>query len=78
MNIPVQCMQAEGEFSVPGTRHTVNSHLVRQAIGRLPIRERREVFDCFAAETAPSEKVAEALRQLVVEVAEESQERNAP
>lgn len=78
MNIPVQLMQAEGDFSIPGTRQTVNSELVRRAAGRLRMRERGEVFDCFADGTAPSEKVAEALRSLIVELAEQSAERPSP
>lgn len=78
MNIPVQLMQAEGKFSVPGTRHTVNREVVRRAIGRLPVRERGEVFDCFADGAAPSEKVAEALRSLIVEPAEQSEVRPSP
>jgi len=78
MIIPVHHMQATGEFSVPGTRHTVNAHLVRQAAGRLPLRERREAFDCVDNGDMPSEKLAEALRQLIVELAEKAQERNAP
>ena len=78
MCIPVYLMQADGEFSVPGTRRTVNGELVRRAVGRLPMRERGEVFDCFADGGVPSEKVAEALRQKIVELADEAQERNTP
>ena len=39
MNIPVQYMQAEGEFSVPGPRQTVNGELVL-----LGAAENRTVF----------------------------------
>jgi hypothetical protein len=78
MNIPVQFMQAEGEFSVPGTRTTVNGGIVRRAIGRLPLRDRSEAIDYIAGGAAPSEKIAEALRQLIVELAEEQGERDIP
>ena len=78
MNIPMQYMQPEGEFSIPGTRFTVNEDVVRRAIRRLPMRERSEVFDCFAREVAPSEQVAKALRRVIVELAEERTERNTP
>lgn len=77
MNIPVALMQADGEFSVPGTRRTVNGKLVRQAARMLPMRERGEAFDCVASGAAPSENVAAALRQLIVELAEATGERNA-
>jgi len=78
MIIPVHLMQAEGNFSVPGTRCTVNGELVRQAAGRLPLRERGEAFGCFKSGAVPSEKLAEALRLLIIELAEKAQERNAP
>ena len=78
MNIPVQCMQAQGEFSVPGTRRTVNGEVVRRAVGRLPIRDRGEALDYITGGEPPTEKIAEALRQLIVELAEERRERNIP
>lgn len=78
MNIPVQFMQAEGKFSIPGSRQTVDGEVVRRAVGRLPMRERGEAFGYFAGGAAPSEKVAAALRKLIVELAEERRERDAP
>jgi hypothetical protein len=78
MNIPIQFMQAEGEFSVPGTRQTVNGDVVRRAVGRLPLRDRSEALDYMASGTAPTEKVAMALRRAIVELAEERRERDLP
>lgn len=78
MNIPIQFMQAEGEFSVPGTRQTVNGDVVRRAVGRLPLRDRSEALDYMASGTAPSAKVAMALRRAIVELAEERRERDLP
>jgi hypothetical protein len=78
MNIPIQFMQAEGEFSVPGTRQTVNGDVVRRAVGRLPLRDRSEALDYMASGTAPTEKVAFALRRAIVELAEERRERDLP
>jgi hypothetical protein len=78
MNIPIQFMQAEGEFSVPGTRQTVNGDVVRRAVGRLPLRDRSEALDYMASGAAPSEKVAVALRRAIVELAEERRERDLP
>ena len=71
MNIPIQFMQAEGEFSVPGTRQTVNGDVVRRAVGRLRLRDRSEALDYMAGGTAPSATVAMALRRAIVELAEE-------
>jgi len=42
------------------------------------MRERGEVFDCFSHGGTLSEKVAEALRQKILELAEKAQERNTP
>ena len=78
MNIPVQFLQGEGRFSVPGTSRTVNGEIVRRAVGRLSLRERREAFGCIAGGAAPSAPVAEALRRAIVAVAEEQRERDVP
>ena len=78
MNIPIQFMQPDGEFSVPGTRQTVNSELVRRAVGRLALRDRNEALDYIAGGPSPSEEVAEAIRKAIVEIAERERERHFP
>jgi hypothetical protein len=71
-------MQAQSELSVPGTCHTVNREDMRRAVGRLATCGRSEALDYFAGGAAPSEKIAEALRQPIVELADERRERDIP
>jgi len=78
MNIPIQFMQSDGEFSVPGTRQTVNSDLVRRALRRLRLRDRDQALGYIAGGSSPSEEVAEALRRAIVQVAEQRRERLSP
>jgi hypothetical protein len=63
MNIRVHLMQATGEFSVPGTRQTVNDEIVRRAVGMLPMRDRDAV---------------QSVRKVVVKVAELKREQALP
>jgi hypothetical protein len=69
-------MQATGDFSVPGTRQTVNAEMVQRAVGLLPILDRRAVLSCMAGGPELSEPVAESVRRLVVYVAEREKERH--
>jgi hypothetical protein len=71
-------MQATGDFLVPGTRQTVNAEMIQRAVGLLPIHDRSAVFCYLTGGPEPSERVAEALRKLVVYVAEKERERNFP
>ncbi len=56
-------MQASGDFSVPGTRQTVNNEIVRCAVGMLPMRDRDAINNYMAGGPAPSEEVAERKRE---------------
>jgi hypothetical protein len=78
MNIPIQYMQADGEFLVPGTRRTVNGELVRRAVDGLPIRDRREAIAHMTGGPVPSEEAACSIRRAIVQVAEERRERTFP
>jgi hypothetical protein len=78
MKIRVHLMQATGEFSVPGTRQTVNDEIVRRAVGMLPMRDRDAVNNYMAGGPAPSEEVAESIRKVIVKVAEQERERFFP
>jgi hypothetical protein len=78
MKIPVQFLQAEGEFSVPGTRCTVNSSMVRQAVGRLSLRDRNAALNYMVKGTPPPDHLAESLRQLIFELVDEQNERDTP
>ena len=78
MNIPIQALQPEGEFWVPGTRKTVNSQLVRRAVGLLPMRDRNAAVDYMTAGRALSEEVSESIRRAILQVAEERRERAFP
>ena len=78
MNIRVYLMQATGEFSVPGTRQTVNDEIVRRAVGMLPMRDRDVVNNYMAGGPAPSEDIAESIRKVIVKVAERKREQALP
>lgn len=78
MKIPVHFLQAEGEFSVPGTRYTVNSSMVRRAVGRLLLRDRNAALNYMAKGTPPPDDLAESLRQLIFELVDEQSERDTP
>lgn len=78
MNIPIQYMQADGEFLVPGTRWTVNGELIRRAVGRLPVRDRQAAVAHMIGGPVPSEETACLIRQAIVQVAEERRERTFP
>ena len=78
MNIRVHLMQATGEFSVPGTRQTVNDEIGRRAVGMLPMRDRDAVRHYMAGGPAPSEDIAESVRKVIVKVAERERVRLFP
>ena len=78
MNIRVHLMQATGEFSVPGTRQTVNEEIVRRAVDMLPMRDRDAVNNYMAGGPAPSDEVAESVRKVIVKVAERERVRLFP
>ena len=78
MKIRVHLMQATGEFSVPGTRQTVDGDMVRRAVGMLPMRDRDAVNNYMAGGPAPSEEVAESVRKVIVKVAERKREQALP
>jgi hypothetical protein len=78
MKIRVHLMQATGDFSVPGTRQTVDEEIVRRAVGMLPMRDRDAVRCYMAGGPAPSEDIAESVRRAVVEVAERKREQALP
>jgi len=78
MNIPIQYMQADGEFLVPGTRQTVNGELVRRAVGRLPMCDRQAAIDHMTGGPVPSEETACLIRRAIVQAAEERRERTFP
>ena len=78
MKIRVHLMQASGEFSVPGTRQTVNDEIVRRAVGMLPMRDRDVVIHYMAGGPAPSEDIAESIRKVIVKVAERKREQALP
>ena len=78
MKIRVHLMQASGDFSVPGTRQTVNDEIVRRAVGMLPMRDRDAVHRYMAGGPAPSEEVAESIRKVIVKVAERKREQALP
>jgi hypothetical protein len=75
MNIPIQCMQADGEFLVPGTCQTVNGELVRRAVGRLPMRDRQAAVTHMTGGPVPNEETACLIRRAIVQAAEERRER---
>ncbi len=78
MKIRVHLMQATGEFSVPGTRQTINDEIVRRAVGMLPMRDRDAVRHYMAGGPAPSDNIAESVRKVIVDVAEQERERRFP
>ena len=78
MKISVHLMQASGDFSVPGTRKTVNDEIVRRAVVMLPMRDRDAVIHYMAGGPAPSEDIAESVRKAIVEVAERKREQALP
>jgi hypothetical protein len=75
MKIRVQLMQATGDFSVPGTRQTVNEEIIRRAMTLLPIHDRAAVYGYMCGGPAPSEHVVKILRRLIVYLAEKERER---
>jgi hypothetical protein len=78
MNIPIQYMQADGEFMIPGTRQTVNGELVRFAVGRLSMRDRQAAVAHMTGGPVPGEETACLIRRAIVQVAEERRERTFP
>ncbi len=78
MKIRVHLMQASGEFSVPGTRQTVNDEIVRRAVGMLPMRDRDAVRHYMAGGPAPREDIVESVRKVIVKVAERKREQALP
>ena len=78
MKIRVHLMQATGDFSVPGTRKTVNAELVRRAVGMLPMRDRDAVIRYMTGGPEPTEEIAESVRMAIVEIAEQKREQAFP
>ena len=78
MKIRVHLMQATGDFSVPGTRKTVNAELVRRAVGMLPMRDRDAVIRYMTGGPEPTEEIAESVRMAIVEAAERKREQAFP